>query len=78
MEDVLDLYVMPYDPNIPVVCMDEQPMQLIKETRIPLPGHCGQVQRYDYEYERMGTAVNFMFTEPFIMLGKNWTTFERS
>ena len=64
MEDVLDLYVMPYDPNIPVICMDEQPTQLIKETRMPLPGHSGQVQRYDYEYERRGTAVNFMFTEP--------------
>jgi hypothetical protein len=48
--------------------MDEQPVQLIKETIDPLPVEPGQVQRYDYKYERMGTAVNFMFTEP---LG-NW------
>jgi hypothetical protein len=64
MEEVLDLYVTAYDPNIPIICMDEQPMQLVKETRMPLPAQPGQVQRYDYEYERMGTAVNFMFTEP--------------
>lgn len=44
--------------------MDEQPVQLIKETRIPLPPEPGQPQRYDFEYERAGTAVNFMFTEP--------------
>jgi hypothetical protein len=44
--------------------MDEQPVQLIKETRIPLPLEPGQPQRYDYEYERNGTVNNFMFTEP--------------
>ena len=44
--------------------MDEKPIQLIKETRIPLPCQPGQPQRYDYEYERNGTAVNFLFTEP--------------
>lgn len=44
--------------------MDEQPVQLIGETRIPLPAHPGQVQRYDYEYSRNGTAVNFLFIEP--------------
>ncbi len=64
MEDVLDLYRMPYNPNIPLVCMDEQPVQLIKETRTPLPAEPGKALRFDYEYERNGTAVIFMFSEP--------------
>jgi len=64
MEDVLDLYERPYDARLPVVCMDEQPVQLISETRIPLSVQPGQVEKYDYEYRRNGTAVNFMFTEP--------------
>jgi len=64
MEDVLELYCLPYDPEVPLVCMDEQPTQLIKEIRMPLPRGLGRQERYDYEYERNGTAVNFMFTEP--------------
>lgn len=64
MEDILDLYCLPYDPEVPRINMDEQPVQLIKETIDPLPAEPGQVQRCDYKYERMGTAVNFMFTEP--------------
>lgn len=64
MEDVLDLYKRPYDANAPVVCMDEQPTQLIKETRTGIEAAPGRPQRYDYEYERAGTAVNFLFTEP--------------
>ena len=64
MEDVLDIYERPYDARFPVVCMDEQPVQLIGETRIPLSVQPGQVEKYDYEYRRNGTAVNFMFTEP--------------
>ncbi len=64
MEDILEVYRRPYDPRSPVVCMDEQPMQLIKETRLPLPGEPGKPERYDYEYERMGTANHFLFTEP--------------
>lgn len=64
MEDVLDVYRRPYDPRFPQVCMDEQPVQLIKETRIPLPLEAGQPGRYDYEYERNGTTNNFLFTEP--------------
>jgi hypothetical protein len=64
MEDVLDLYERPYDARFPVVCMDEQPVQLIGETRIPLSSQPGQVEKYDYEYRRNGTSVNFMFTEP--------------
>jgi hypothetical protein len=64
MEDILYLYERAYDDRFPVVCMDEQPVQLIGETRLPLPMLPGQVRRYDYEYQRNGTAVNFMFTEP--------------
>lgn len=64
MEDVLEVYKRPYDPNHPVVCMDEQPTQLIKETRKKTAAKPGQMERYDYEYERNGTAVIFMFTEP--------------
>lgn len=64
MEDVLDLYCLPYDPRTPLICMDEQPTQLIAETRPTLPQRPGKLERYDYEYERKGTAVNFMFTEP--------------
>lgn len=64
MEDILEVYKRPYDPAIPVVCMDEQPTQLIKETRRKIAIEPGKVQRVDYEYERNGTAENFMFTEP--------------
>jgi hypothetical protein len=64
MEDILEVYQRPYDPARPVVCIDEQPTQLIAETRTPLPGEPGQAQRYDYEYQRAGTANNFMVTEP--------------
>jgi DDE superfamily endonuclease len=64
MEDVLEVYQMPYDPQAPMVCMDEQPVQLIKETRQPLPAAPGQPEKVDYEYERTGTANIFLFTEP--------------
>jgi hypothetical protein len=64
MEDVLDVYQRPYDPQSPMVCMDEQPVQLIQEVRPPLPAAEGKPERYDYEYERNGTANIFMFTEP--------------
>ena len=64
MEDVLELYHEPYDPLRPVVCFDEGTKQLIGETRVPLPMHPGQPQRYDYEYERHGTCNLFMFFEP--------------
>ena len=63
MEDVLELYQRPYNPNTPVVCMDEQPVQLVKETRRPLRARPGRLRRYDYEYERAGTACVFLFTE---------------
>lgn len=64
MEDVLDVYTKPYDPHHPVVCMDERPMQLLKATRMSLPLAPGKPARFDYEYERRGTAVHFLFTEP--------------
>ena len=64
MEDVLEIYKRPYHSAIPVVCMDEQPTQLIKETRRKIAVEPGKVERVDYEYERNGTATNFMFTEP--------------
>jgi hypothetical protein len=64
MEDVLEVYHRPYDPQRPVICLDEQPTQLIGETRMPIPLQPGQPQRYDYEYERIGTANNFMIVEP--------------
>jgi hypothetical protein len=64
MEEVLDTYCKPYDPAYPVVCMDEQPIQLLKETRTPIPATKKHGKRVDYEYERAGTATIFMFTEP--------------
>jgi DDE superfamily endonuclease len=64
MEEVLDLYHLSYNPHIPLVCMDEQPVQLIKETRKPLPAAPGKPEKVDYEYERNGTANIFMFTAP--------------
>jgi len=66
MEDVLDTYCLPYDPDIPVLCMDEQPVQLLKETRTPMAATLNHPRRVDYEYERAGTASVFMFTEPLI------------
>lgn len=64
MEDVLELYHLPYDPKRPIICMDEQPVQLVQETRVPLPAKPGQPTAVDYEYERNGTANIFLFTEP--------------
>jgi len=64
MEQVLDTYARPYDPKCPVLCMDEQPVQLLKETRTPIPATKEHGRRVDYEYERAGTANIFLFTEP--------------
>ena len=64
MEEVLETYAQPYDPACPVLCMDEQPVQLLKETRQPIPATTTHAKRVDYEYERAGTANIFMFTEP--------------
>jgi hypothetical protein len=62
MEDVLDVYHRPYDPLLPVVCIDEANRQLIKETRIPCTP--GQPEKLDSEYERNGVANVFMISEP--------------
>jgi hypothetical protein len=64
MEDVLEVYARPYDPSHPVICMDEQPVQLQKETRQPIAATAKHSKRVDYEYERAGVANIFMFTEP--------------
>jgi hypothetical protein len=64
MEEVLETYAKPYDPKHPLLCMDEQPVQLIGETRVPIPATKEHPQRVDYEYERKGTASIFMFAEP--------------
>jgi DDE superfamily endonuclease len=64
MEEVLETYEKPHNPAVPVLCMDEQPVQLSKETRQPVPATAKHGKRVDYEYERAGTATIFMFTEP--------------
>ncbi len=64
MEEVLEIYEKPYNPENPVICMDEQPVQLIRESRQPIPATENYPRRADYEYERNGTACVFMFTEP--------------
>lgn len=64
MEDLLDLYCLPYNPRFPVVCLDERPQQLIKEKRQSIPAQAGRPMRQDYEYERNGVANIFLFTEP--------------
>jgi transposase len=63
MEDVLDLYAEVPDPMRPVVCFDESPVQLIGETRPPLPATPGQIERVDYEYRRCGTVNLFVFLD---------------
>ena len=57
MEEVLDTYEEPYDQDYPVLCMDEQPVQLHKEIRKPIPATKNHARRVDYEYERCGTAT---------------------
>ena len=64
MEDVLDVYHRPRDPECLVVCLDETSKQLVAETRVPMPAKPGRPARYDYEYERNGTANLFMLFAP--------------
>ncbi len=64
MEDVLEVYQRPYDATRPVVCLDEQSKQLIREARTPVLARPGRPERVDYEYERNGTANLFMVFEP--------------
>jgi transposase len=70
MEDVLEVYHRPYDERRPLACLDEVPVQLVGETRLPLPAAPGRPARYDYEYVRNGTANLFMVFEP--LLGWRW------
>ena len=64
MEQVLEVYARPHDSGRPVVCMDEQPVQLTSETRTSIPAKPGHKAKSDYEYTREGTCVVWMFTEP--------------
>ena len=64
MEDVLDVYELPYNPERPVVCMDEKPYQLLGDARKPLPMRPGDNQKTDSEYVRNGTCSIFAFVEP--------------
>jgi transposase len=63
MEDLLDLYAEPHDPNRPVVCFDESPIQLIGEVRVPITPKPGKRYRYDSEYKRNGTANLFVMVD---------------
>ncbi len=64
MEDVLDVYTLPYDPRFPQICMDELTKQLIGETCVPLPMEPGAPARYDTEYIRNGVRNIFVVVEP--------------
>jgi len=65
MEDVLTIYKREYNPDMPLLCMDETSKQLTKETRLAISAKPGRPSRYDYEYERNGVCSLFMFYEPF-------------
>ena len=56
----------PYAPDYPLVCFDESSKQLISEVRTPIPASTGQVERYDYEYQREGVCNLFMMFEPLV------------
>ena len=71
MEDVLDLYKLPYDPDYPLVCFDESSKQLVSETRQPLPIEAGQPERYDHEYERQGFVIYLCFSSLWLV-GDMW------
>ena len=64
MEDVLAVYTRPRDSDYPLVCLDETSKQLTAETRVPIPMKAGHPARFDYEYERNGTANLFMMFAP--------------
>ena len=64
MERVLEVYALPYDPRRPVVCMDEQPKQLVRESRETVPAAPGRPERVDYEYVREGSCAVWAFAEP--------------
>jgi len=62
MEDVLEVYQRPHDPEHPVVCLDETSKQLVAETRVPIAATPGRAARYDYEYKRNGTLTHPLIT----------------
>ena len=66
MEAVLDVYQTAYNRDIPVICIDEATQQLVRETQLPLTAQPGHPERFDYEYERNGTANLFMVCEPMV------------
>jgi len=72
MEDILDVYALPYDSCIPLICMDEKPFQLLNHLVTPIPMKPGKPQCEDYEYKREGTCSIFVFTEPL----KGWRHIE--
>ena len=65
MEAVLEVYQRPKDARVPVVAMDERPVQLLKDIRPPIPMKPGRLARIDYEYKRPGSVSAFLFTAPF-------------
>lgn len=73
MEDVLDIYARPYDPNIPVVCLDETRKELRGDTLEPLPLEPGKPKREDYHYSRSGTVTMFLAVEA--LAGRRWVWF---
>jgi len=64
MEDILEVYALPYAEEIPMICMDERPFQLLDEKLKPIPMKPGSPQKEDYEYVRNGVCSIFIFTEP--------------
>lgn len=64
MEDILDVYQMPYDPRRPLWCMDEKPYQILSDSREPIPMKPGSVEKIDYEYVRNGTVSIFCMMQP--------------
>jgi len=70
MEKVLEVYKREYNPNRPVVCMDESPKQMIGETKVPIKAKPGSVEKFDYEYRRCGVCNIFMVNEP--LTGKRY------
>lgn len=64
MEDILDLYELPYDPAYPQLCFDERPCQLLGDKLVPIPMQPGKCYQYDHQYERHGVCTVFVAVEP--------------
>ncbi len=64
MENLLDLYELPYNPRQPVICFDERPCQLLGDTLVPIPMKPGKCYKYDHHYERKGTCCLLVAVEP--------------